>query len=354
MKIAIIGGGACGLLCATLLEKYNIKYTIFNKGKIGNKILASGNGRCNISNTNFNYDAYHNNPLAVNIVSNYQKKLFDYFKELKIYTKTDNEGRMYPISESSQSVLNAILRNISGEIIDVEVNNITKIDNKYIINNIYDGYDKIILASGSIASYKPEYSFMDYLSSLNIKINKFKPSLVGFKTNIKLKAISGVRCKCITYLFNNNELIHKEAGEVIFKDDGISGICIMNQSSYYNHINKLNNTCIKLDLLNDNNYDDYITILNPKLLEFINKNNINPTNFIIPILSTYDYSMSQVCSGGIDINDINLNLTLKNNSDIYVGGELIDIDAVCGGYNLMFAFSCAIKIAEEINNEISN
>lgn len=354
MKIAIIGGGACGLLCATLLEKYNINYTIFNKGKIGNKILASGNGRCNIANASFNASAYHNNPLATNIVSNYQNKLFDYFNELKIYTKADNEGRMYPISESSQSVLNALLRKIKGEIIDVEVNNITQDNNKYIINDTYKYYDKIILSSGSIASYKPEYSFINYLSSLNIKINEFKPSLVGFKTSLKLKPISGVRCKCITYLYNNDELIHKEAGEVIFKDDGISGICIMNQSSYYNHIDKLNKPYIKLDLLNDNQYDDYITILNPKLLEFINKNNLNPSSIIIPISSTYDYVVSQVCSGGIDINDINNNLSLKNNNAIYVGGELIDVDGVCGGYNLMFAFSCAMKIAEEIKNEISN
>lgn len=354
MKIAIIGAGACGLLCATLLDKYNIEYTIFNKGKVGNKILASGNGRCNISNANFNAKAYHNNPLAVSIISEYQDKLFKYFDELKIYTKVDNEGRMYPISESSQSVLNAILRKIKGLIIDTEVNSINKENDKYVINNKYKDFDKVILASGSIASYKPEYSFINYLSTINLSINTFKPSLVGFKSSLKLKTISGVRSKCTTYLYNDDKLIHSELGEVIFKDDGISGICIMNQSSFYNKISQIVNPYIKLDLLNGNIYDDYITIINPKLLDFLNKNNISPNNFIIPIMSTYGYDVAQVCSGGVPVELINSDLTLKDNNDFYVGGELIDVDAVCGGYNLMFAFSCGIKIAEELKNEISN
>ena len=68
MEIAIIGGGACGLLLASILEKNNINYKLFNRGKIGNKILASGNGRCNISNNNFKMDAYHNNPLHLNVL----------------------------------------------------------------------------------------------------------------------------------------------------------------------------------------------------------------------------------------------------------------------------------------------
>ena len=103
-KIAIIGAGACGLMLAALLEKSNIKYDIFNYGKVGRKILASGNGKCNISNINYDASKYHNNKLADTIVSKNHNELFEILKELKIYTKHDNEGRMYPISESSQSI----------------------------------------------------------------------------------------------------------------------------------------------------------------------------------------------------------------------------------------------------------
>ena len=76
MKIGIIGAGALGLMLATLLEKEKIEYEIYNKGKIGRKILASGNGRCNISNQNIIDEAYFNNPYAINLVKKYQHDFF--------------------------------------------------------------------------------------------------------------------------------------------------------------------------------------------------------------------------------------------------------------------------------------
>lgn len=350
MKIAILGAGASGLLLATLLEKLNIDYVIFNKGKIGSKILASGNGRCNISNLNYNDEAYHYNKLA-KIIKNNQNDLFNYFKELKIYTKSDDEGRMYPISESSLSILNILLKNIHHEIINEEIKNIIKKDGKYFLNNIYGPFDKLVLATGSPASFK-NFNY-DYLNNLNIKINEFKPSLVGFKTSLNIKKISGVRCKAITYLYNNNELIHEEKGEIIFKDNGISGIVIMNQSSYYNYISKKNNPKIILDLL-DKDYDNLDSILQPKLLEYININKIDPHRFIIPIIDTYEMEFAQVAKGGIDLSCVNDNLSLKNDNNIFVMGELLDIDGICGGYNLMNAFTNAIEVYKDLKNEISN
>ena len=82
MNIAIIGAGASGLFLANLLEKLNIKYTLFNKGKVGSKILASGNGRCNISNKNLDYDKYHNNAIAKYLIDNYKDKLYKSFDDL--------------------------------------------------------------------------------------------------------------------------------------------------------------------------------------------------------------------------------------------------------------------------------
>ena len=354
MEIAIIGGGACGLLLASILEKNNINYKLFNRGKIGNKILASGNGRCNISNENFIEEAYHNNPLACKIVSENQVYLFEYFKELKIYTKADKEGRMYPISESSQSVLDLILKKINNRIIDTTISNIKNINNKYYLNDTYGPFDRVILAYGSIASYKPPYSFLDFTKELKLQMVDLKPSLVGFKSSQSFKEISGVRAKALAKLYQNNNLIHEEEGEVIFKDDGISGICILNLSSYYANLKNIDNCYISLDLSHNMEFDDYTSIINPKLLKYLVKNNISIHSFKIQIRSTYDFTVSQVCKGGISISEINDNLSLKKHPNIYVGGECIDADAVCGGYNLMFAFCCAIKIGKELLNEISN
>lgn len=347
MKIAIIGAGACGLMLAAQLDKNNISYDIYNIGKVGNKILASGNGRCNISNLNYASKSYHNNKLALDILAKNRDDLFSLFNELKIYTKSDSEGRMYPISESSQSVLNAILNNINNPIIDLEIKKIEIKNDKYFLNFNLGPYDYVVVAIGSIASYKKPYLGFEILNDLNVKFNEFKPSLVGFRTSLNIKRISGVRTKVEASLYQNNTHIHTESGEVIFKDNGISGICIMNLSSYYNHLDDKNNCVVKLKLI-DKEYDDYTTIFNPKLLEYLNNNSINPMEFIIPIVDTYDFEFAQVCVGGIDINEINNDLSLKKHPNLFVGGEVIDFDGVCGGYNLMLAFASSIAIFKGI------
>lgn len=347
MKIAIIGAGACGLMLAAQLDKNNISYDIYNIGKVGNKILASGNGRCNISNLNYDSKSYHNNKLALDILNRYRDELFSLFDAFKIYTKADPEGRMYPISESSQSVLNAILNNINNPIIDLEIKKIEIKNDRYYLNSNLGPYDYVVVAIGSIASYKKPYLGFEIFNNLNVKFNEFKPSLVGFKTNLNIKRISGVRAKAEASLFQNNTPIHTESGEVIFKDNGISGICIMNLSSYYNHLKNKSNCMVKLKLV-DKEYDDYTTIFNPKLLEYIKNNNINPMEFIIPIVDTYDFEFAQVCVGGIDICEINNDLSLKKYPNLFVGGEIIDFDGVCGGYNLMLAFVSSIAIFKGI------
>ncbi len=335
-------------MLANLLNEKKIDYTIFNKGKIGRKILASGNGRCNISNTNLNKNSY-NNEFAYKLVNDNINDLFDLFNKLHIYTKSDNEGRLYPLSESSQSVLNILLKNISNDkIIDLEINSINKKNDKYYLNNSYGPFDKIIIAIGSNASYIKPYNSINIINELNIKFNQFKPSLVGFKTSLKLKEISGVRQKGNVSLYKDDKLIHSEDGEFIFKDDGISGICIMNLSSYYQRLDDRSKTYIKLDLSPNNDYKYLDSVLNPKLLNYINKNNINYHNFIIPIKDVYDFEFAQVSNGGIDISEINNNLSLKKDNNIYVGGEIIDVDGLCGGYNLMFAFTSAIIISKNI------
>ncbi len=338
-------------MLATKLVKRKIKYTLFNDGKIGQKILASGNGKCNIANKNYSDKYYHNNELAKEVLKN-QKELFEYFENLDIYTKEDKEGRMYPISESSLSVLSVLLNNIKQEIISIKIESIEKRDKQFYLNQDYGPFDFVVLALGSIANYNKTYSF-SIIEDLNIKMTPFQPSLVGFKTNLNFHEISGVRAKVSASLYQENELIHEESGEVIFKDNGISGICIMNLSSYYNHlINKKN--CKILLKFTDKKYDNYTTILHPKLLNYIEEHKVSIDSFLIPIKDTYGFENAQVCSGGISIDELTKSLRLKKDPNIFVGGELIDVDGVCGGYNLMFAFCCSLVIAKELENEISN
>lgn len=351
MKVAIIGAGASGLMLSRILTQMNISYTLFERKKPGRKLLASGNGRCNISNINVNSNSYLGNSFAYNLVKNNQKELFNLFNKLNIYTYSDDEGRLYPISESSQSVFNILTENINN-IKYITVNTIIKNNNKYYINNEYGPFDYVAITIGSNASINEEYSY-SLLSSIGVKYNEFKPSLVGFKLKEKTKEISGVRQKCTIKLLDKNNIIYSEKGEVIFKNDGISGICIMNASAFYNHYPNKNNLVLAIDLLNGKNYNSLESVLKPDLLDYINKYNLNPSNLIFNIIDTYDIKNAQVGYGGISLNEINDNLSYKMDTNIYFGGEVLDCDGVCGGYNLMIAFCSAIAIARSLY-EISN
>lgn len=361
MKVAIIGGGACGLLLANILEKHHISYELFEKSLIGRKILASGNGKANIGNRIVKEDMY-NHPFGYTLVNSYQEKLFKIWEELGLYTKTDEEGRIYPYSESSLSVLDCLLKRNLHILENFPITSIHKLNNKYYLNEVRGPFDYIVICTGSIASFIPkkQQGFYDFLSNLDLKMNMPTPSLVGFRLDCNFKKLNGVRIKCKASLCRKNEIIYQEAGEVILKYDGISGICIMNLSSRYARLKDKSDCILSLDLLPDKEVEvkaieDLIGLVHPKLVEYFKSFSILEINkllhqFSFSILGVYDFEFAQVVSGGIALEEITENMYLKKDSHIYVGGELLDIDGVCGGYNLMFAFCSALKIGEELCN----
>ena len=161
-------------------------------------------------------------------------------------------------------------------------------------------------------------------------------------------------------LIKDNKVIYAEPGEAILKNDGISGICIMNLSSRYARLSDKSNCYISLDLIPDlkiviKDKKELVGLLNPKLVEYFNQFTIDEINkqlrdFKHEIVGVYDYEFAQVVSGGISINCIDGDLRLINDNHIFAGGEVLDIDGVCGGYNLMFAFACALKIGDVLCN----
>ena len=361
MKIGIIGGGALGLTLAKILDKNNIEYELFERSLVGRKILASGNGKANIGNINLDADCY-NHSFGYTLVKEYHSKIMDLFKEIGLIIKTDNEGRIYPYSESSLSVLNCLMPNTKNIVDNFPINSITQINGKYYLNDVRGPFDYLVLCTGSKASFikKKQDGFNNYLSSLNLKTKEEHPSLVGFKLDGNFHKLNGVRIKCNASLIQDDKVLYSESGEAIIKSDGISGICIMNLSSRYARLNDKSNCYISLDLIPDLNIiiidkKQLVGLLNPKLVEYFNNYNIDEINtllknFKFKINDVYDFEFAQVVSGGIIIDNINDDLSLKEYTNIFVGGEVLDIDGVCGGYNMMFAFACALKIGDVLCN----
>lgn len=386
-RVAIIGGGATGLLLANLLfnEKFDI-YIIEKNNKLGKKILASGNGKCNFTNINIK-DSNYNNDLAFKIVNKYNSdKTIALFKKLGMLSKTDEEGRCYPYSESSSTVLDCLKQNLNYVkfMLDTEVKYIEKENNKYklLCNKEYIAFDYVVCCSGSLASNLGSEKAYNYLASLNIKTTDLKPSLVPLLVKENVFDLKGVRLKCKIILKNSsNGIVYEEKGEVMFKEDALSGIAIFNASSYINR--KKDSYKIILDLLPDVEcceLENYLLekskknlsllkgIVNDKLANYINSKSF--TNGVeedsidlvkriakklkcleFSVIGSYPLKEAQVCSGGVSVNEVSENFELKRWPNAYVGGELLDVDGVCGGYNLQFAWSSAMAIANSINSK---
>ncbi|MDR0832005.1 MAG: NAD(P)/FAD-dependent oxidoreductase [Bacillales bacterium] len=375
-KVAVIGGGALGLISAHFLSTNNIDVTLFEiNDKVGKKIKISGNGKGNLSNLNIDKDKYNNPDFVKEII---KEDVIGYFKSIALLTYADKEGRIYPINENA------------GDIVDVLINNKYKIINNVTISlkrkeeqyqityqGHTDTFDYLILGIGSnISNNKYSDNFLkDFSFFINKRHNILGPLLI-------FDNIGTFRRKGKISLVQNNKVIYQEVGELQFKNNQLSGICIFNASYFYEEEkeNKIifepfNNEVNLLNILtdtfkdNDENLIKSLSGLLPKpLLIYLFKNTPyfhkkvkdlrNDLSSIINIISTITLpiktisNLGQVQAGGIKATLLNDNLELKDYKNFFMGGEMLDIYSISGGYNLHFAFACGLKIAKYILNNI--
>ena len=401
-EIFIIGGSSSGLFLSTLISYYKLDYkvTIIEKNKIiGRKLLATGNGRCNLLNKKINEYSFNNNETKNLIKEEDIPFEIDFFINKLGIKLTSIENLVYPYSFNAKSFTNFLIDFIKNH--DVRILNETKfsdykkIDNeKYQIITDKGNYetDYIIFASGgkSYPSLGSDGSVFNILKKHNYLITPIFPGLTPIKIKENVKEIENERIKCEVSLFSReNKLIYKENGEVLFKKDGLSGICVMNISSLiirkrlinpYISINFLTNISlnefIKIFTIylnnNNNNKNDknflkgiYSERLASYLFKNINRlfnNNINInnikeiynliSNYKFNYLSNYDFLSSQISIGGVSYNNLNYkDLSSKKEKNIYFIGEILDSDGLCGGYNLMIAFFSSLKVFSSLKNK---
>lgn len=357
--IAIIGAGASGLFLAKKLSESPEMYvTVFEKNRqVGAKLRASGGGKANIFNRDIRPEHYNQPEFVAELLQHYSpEQLESQFAEWGLVTITDEEGRVYPASQFSQTVVD-VLTQYSHENIRLETNydiqHLEYKNHKWIINDHPTPFDVMVLASGSPAGMIPknQRNYNHYLQDLALKINPIESSLSGFILKDYPKSLSGCRTKAIVSLYQNKKLIHKESGEITFKDDGVSGIVIMNLSAYYRRLPSTKNCRLEINLTYwDENFDTdaYLRdnrnttgLLHPKLAAFYHQKSFDIHRLAFQIEDTYPLEGAQVCHGGIDLSEIDGNFAAKRFKNLYILGEMLDVDGVCGGYNLFFAFASA-------------
>lgn len=400
MKVVVIGGGASGILAALKASEHADVTLIERNNKIAKKILITGNGKCNFWNKEIDTSKYNSSNIEV-LEGILQRKdeVYKYLTENLGITPIEKNGYIYPYSKTASSIEETFNRELKKKNIsilyDLKVTDLKTNDpdvQVYLSDNTHIKADKVIIATGSKAASKTgsDGSGYDLLSSLGESIVTISPALVPLKISDEEKNIwGGIRTDVKLTIKDNTKIIKEEFGEIQLTDYGISGIVTFNISSV---ISKgiLNNK--KLDVIIDflpkiDNLSDFLenknklmqassleelleTLFNYKLMSALLKranlnknlkwNNLSKEEkeylidaikyFKINVIATEDYEKAQVCRGGLSLQEVDDKMSLRSNNNIKVVGELLDVDGICGGYNLAFAFITGYIAGDEIND----
>ena len=361
MKIGIIGAGASGVYLAIRVKEKNPSFDVTlieRNDKILKKVLVTGNGRCNYANIG-DLTGKYNNELA--------NKLLNEFKPQDIVAVFDKYGihptyldeLVFPTSMSAQTVVLMLNKKIEELGIKVKLNesviDYQKKDNKFYVKTNENEYifDKLVVSAGGCAypQLGTDGTLLDILKKKGYKIETLSPSLSPIKTKENTKKISGQRAKGRVKLLDNNEEVYQEDGEILFKDDGISGIVILNMSARINRLNDKKNIKLVVDFAPNSKaikQDQYYEYVAPKIAEYLLSNNLDIHHLVFTFKDFYEYKIAEVSHGGLSLSEVNDSLESKKESGLYFTGEVLDIDGMCGGYNLMFAFASAEKVSKAL------
>lgn len=399
--IVIVGGGVSGIVSAIKSFNGRNRITILERNdKCLKKLLLTGNGRCNYFNDDTSISNYHSmreDLLDKVINSDNMSRVLDFYNELGIIPKIKN-GYYYPFSNQASTVRDALMFEVMKLGVSIKYNylveKIERSNNKFIINDSIV-CDKVIIATGSCSYPKTGSDGMgyDFLRKFGHNIIKPLPALVQLNSDFKYcRELSGIRSDVILSLYEDDEFISSSVGEVQLTDYGISGICTFNLSHFVTRgLDVGKKEVIKVNFLpfikdnymewfntysnkhNDKNiYMLLCNILNYKLVKVILKvcsidnetyyNELdynsrsllidNLTNFKFNIVSTKDFNFSQVCNGGVSLDEVNLSTFESLIVDgLYITGEVLDINGNCGGYNLICAVISGILVGDDLSDK---
>lgn len=393
LKIGIIGGGATGLFCAYKLCElmpFIPDITIFERfEKVGRKIMMSGNSRGNLTNIHVDKSKYNHPPFMEGILKYTPQDLIKDFENLGLPTLEDEEGRVYPKTEKATDPVDLLTLYLKEKGVKILTNHVIEnviYQNKYYINE--ETFDYLIIATGSRAGLSEKLP-LESMPLINgerpFKKTQLFPSMCAIGVQENLTLLEGQRIKGEVEIRLNGKSEFITVGEVQFLKNSLSGICVFELSSYLArsilkaefHEGEINfNPFYDLSLeqlktlvykrfhkFNDrHNQALFLGLINQKLLNYIfnyqkitliNLNNLDPilnalTKISFKINPEFIPNNNQLFAGGIELSEVSQNLETYRFPKLYLGGEILNIDGLSGGYNLHFAFASANKIANAI------
>jgi len=407
-KVIIIGGGAAGMIAAYSAALTSKQVILLEKNeKLGKKIFITGKGRCNLTNSS------DMNTVMENVVSN-KRFLFSAFKNFTnedIMNLVENNGtklkiergnRVFPVSDHSSDIIKSLENAIRDLHVDIRLN--TKVDELIIENDRCIGVtigknkimaDAVIVATGGM-SYQATGSDGDgyrFAKEAGLSVSKLYPSLVPFNIEgERIKALQGLSLKNIhAYIYNDKKLVYDEFGEMLFTHFGVSGPVIISASAVIGNKN-IKGYKLSIDLkpaLDEEKLDerilrDFTEQKNKALKNSLNKlfpaklidevifqSKLDPDkkvnlltkeerhslvhatkNLEYVISSTRGFNEAIITKGGVEVSQINpKTMESKKIKGLFFAGEVLDLDAFTGGYNLQIAWSTGYAAGEGAGNE---
>ena len=389
MNVCVIGGGAAGMLAAlTAAENGHRVLLLERQSRVGRKLLATGNGRCNLSNYHVSPAHYHGGAGFCDFaLSQFDVgETLQYFASLGLLTVSEASGRIYPMSNMAGSVLDVLRYALERPEIDLQtgqtVTAVRKIPEGFSVKTETDTFSarRLILAAGGAAGSKVGGGMDGYrlAKSLGHHRTALYPSLVQLKTDPTYpRALKGVKAQCGISICRGSQVLARNSGEVLFTEYGVSGPAIFDLSRSVS-AGGSDLTCL-LNFFPDWEEAEVLHWLSQrqaamaaheastlltgschtrlgqmicKSAGFTNQRAAGltrddlrriarqATHFALSITGTCGFDQAQVTAGGLDTSEFDPR-TLQSRlvPGLYACGELLDIDGDCGGYNLQWAWS---------------
>ena len=396
-QLIIIGGGASGLAAAFAAASYGVERiaVLERTARVGKKILATGNGRCNLSHTPVSAADYYCSVPVGEILTAFGTAE-SFFETLGLHCRRDSAGRIYPYSMHAASVLDALRlacnRYGVEEICDAQVTALHPQKGGWLVHTENADYtaENVIFAAGGFAAphLGTDGSAWELLKKLGIPLAPPSPVLCPIMSDAAmLRPLKGLRVRADAKLMQGNTCLYEEQGEVQFTERTVSGICIFNMASHI-RAEKCSEYRIVLDLMPEQNAEETLSMLygfqavrsdgdcesllsgmfqkplSRLILKVCNVTADMPCMMLngrkireitetihhlsFPVKGVSEWKQAQATAGGVIGDALDAHLQVRNHPHLYVVGEAADVHSLCGGYHLHWAWASGVWAAKHI------
>ncbi len=405
VQLVVIGGGASGMTAAIVAARAGVQVTILEqREEVGKKLLATGNGRCNYTNLVLDSDKFYTQDegFVSQLLETYTSEyMLQFFAQLGVLSR-DRNGYVYPYTDQATTIRDALLSELQACKVTIKTNTTVKrigTKHPYVIetNQGVLTADRMIIATGGKAGLPRNASGDGYhlLTQLGYSLTPLTPALTGLQGKGNFyKKIAGLRVDATVTAVINNQVVGSDTGEVQLTDYGVSGIPVFQISRLISQALQRQEPQVevvldflprytmiefqqlmeeRLQFLGTRTMQEFLRgVFKDKLGKFLLETaRISDTmvakevtakqwkqlyhcckEFRITIIGANDFTKSQVTAGGVPLSTFSNHLESKTHKGVYVTGEALDVDGICGGYNLHFAWATGILAGSHVAEQL--